>query len=70
MPHSQGFLSTVLQSYAHHWTLVTSPEDWWFTVIRRLAIAIDANSNKEAVRAFYVLHKGKKNIKVNYIYFI
>jgi hypothetical protein len=54
----------VLAAYANHWTLVTGPEDWWFTIIRRLANAIDLHSKKQNVRNFFVSHEGKKELEV------
>ena len=62
--HDKGFFSTVLNAYAHHWTLVTKPDDWWFTILRRIAIAIDENSTKENVRNFFVDHEGRKRLEV------
>jgi hypothetical protein len=55
----------VLAAYANHWTLVTGPEDWWFTIIRRLAMAIDMHAKKRNVRNFFVSHEGKKELTVS-----
>jgi len=60
-----GFFSTVLESYNNHWTLRTSPEDWWYSVIYKIALAIDQNSTNESVRKFFVSHEGKKTLTVN-----
>lgn len=38
-PGDCGLFSTILTAYNHHWTLRTSPDDWWFCVIRRVARA-------------------------------
>merc|ERR1712212_8266 len=59
-----GFLSTVINSYIHHYNLRTSPEDWWYTIIQRVAVAIDENSKKDKVRKFFVPHEGKKELSV------
>jgi len=59
-----GFFSAVLESYNNHWTLRTSPEDWWYSIIHRVALAIDKHSTNEAVRNFFVSHEGKKELTV------
>ena len=43
---------------------MTRPEDWWFEIIRKVALAIDNNSKKESVRKFFVSHEGKKELNV------
>jgi len=62
--YDKGFFNTILSAYAHHWDLRTSPDDWWYTIVRRVALAIDNNSNKESVRDFFVDHEGKKELRV------
>ena len=59
-----GLFSTIITAYNNHWTLRTSPDDWWFCVIKRIACAIDQNANKESVRKMFVDHEGKKTIEV------
>ena len=59
-----GLFSAVLTAYNNHWKLRTSPDDWWFSVIRRVACEIDKNTTKEAVRKMFVEHEGKKAIEV------
>lgn len=60
-----GMFTSVLTAYNNHWNLRTSPEDWWFCVTRRVAIAVDKNSKKDAVRKMFVDHDGKKTLQVN-----
>jgi len=59
-----GFFSTILESYNNHWALRTSPEDWWYSIIYKIAIAIDQHSTNEKVRKFFVSHEGKKKLTV------
>jgi hypothetical protein len=59
-----GFFETVLMAYNEHYNLRTSPEDWWYCVIRRVALAIDNNSSKDSVRKMFVEHQGKKTLTV------
>ena len=59
-----GLFAAVLTAYDNHWKLRTSPDDWWFCVIKRVASAIDKNAKKESVREMFVDHKGKKTIEV------
>lgn len=63
-PGDCGLFSTILTAYNHHWTLRTSPDDWWFCVIRRVARAIEKNAKKDSVRRVFVDHEGKKEIEV------
>jgi len=62
--YDKGFFNTVLSAYAHHWGLRTSPDDWWFTIVRRVALAIDSNSEKDSIKDFFVDHEGKKELRV------
>ena len=59
-----GLFSAVMTAYNNHWKLRTSPDDWWFCVIKRVACAIDKNAKKESVRKMFVDHEGKKTIEV------
>ena len=56
--------AAVVTAYNHHYILRTSPDDWWFCVIKRVACAIDDNSQKQSVRKIFVNHEGKKTIGV------
>ena len=58
-----GMFAAVFTAYSHHHRLRTSPDDWWFCVIKRVACAIDQNSSKASVRNMFVDHKGKKQSK-------
>ena len=60
-----SLLQSVLTAYNNHWNLRTSPEDWWFCVIRRVTVAIDKNSTKTSVRKFFVNHDRKTTLEVN-----
>ena len=62
--HDGGLLSSVLDAYNGHFNLRTGPEDWWYTIIQTVAVAIDANANKKEVRNFFVQHEGKKKLTV------
>ena len=59
-----GLFAAVLTAYNNHWKLRTSPDDWWFCVIKRVSCAVDKNANKESVRKMFVDHEGKKTIEV------
>ena len=59
-----GMFAAVFTAYSHHYRLRTSPDDWWFCVIKRVACAIDQNSSKASVRNLFVDHEGKKTIEV------
>jgi hypothetical protein len=59
-----GIFSAVLAAYDNHWKLRTSPDDWWFCVVKKVSFAIDENAEKKAVRDLFVEHEGKKSICV------
>ena len=61
---NNGIFSAALHAYNKHWKLRTSPDDWWFCVIKRVSLAIDANGNKDAVRKLFVNHEGQKTLSV------
>ena len=58
-------MSTVYEAYNRHYNLRTGPEDWWYTIIQTVALAIDNNSKNKQVRKFFVQHEGKKELAVN-----
>ena len=60
-----GFFTAIYECYNNHWALRTIPDDWWYTIIRTVAIAIDKNSKQEKVRKFFVSHEGKKRLTVD-----
>ena len=59
-----GMFAAIFTAYSYHYKLRTSPDDWWFCVIKQVACAIDENSQKESVRKVFVEHEGKKDITV------
>ena len=59
-----GMFAGVYTAYSHHYKLRTSPDDWWFCVIKRAACAIDENSHKDSVRRMFVDHEAKKTIDI------
>lgn len=59
-----GIFSAVLTAYNNHWKLRTSPDDWWFCVVKKVSLAIDKNAEKKAVRNLFVEHEGKKTLTV------
>jgi len=60
-----GFFTAINECYNRHWGLRTVPDDWWYTIIRTVAIAIDNNSKKNEVREYFVNHDGKKRLTVD-----
>ena len=61
IPADCGIIAAVYTAYSHHYRLRTSPDDWWFCVIKRVACAINNNSEKESVREMFVSHAGKNH---------
>lgn len=62
--YDKGFFSTIFRAYAFHWSLKTQPDDWWFTILRNIAINVDKNSKDPKIRKFFVSHEGKKQLVV------
>jgi len=62
--YDKGFFSTILRAYGLHWSLRTQPDDWWFTILRTIAIAVDKHSDNPRIRRFFVSHQGKKTLTV------
>jgi len=60
-----GFFTAIYECYNRHWGLRTVPDDWWYTIIRTVALAIDNNSKKNKVREYFVNHEGKKRLTVD-----
>ena len=60
-----GFFSTIMECYNNHWALRTVPDDWWCTVIRTVAIAINDNSKNENVSKLFLDHVGKERLSVD-----
>ena len=44
-----GFFTAFYDCYNHHWGLRTIPDDWWYTIVRTVAIAIDKHSKEDEV---------------------
>ena len=59
-----GFFSTVIECYNNHWILDMRPEDWFYTFVQTLSVAIDKQARTEEVRNFFVTHEGKKTLSV------
>ena len=60
-----GFFTAIYECYNNHWGLRTIPDDWWYTIIRTVAIAIDKHSKEDEVRKYFVNHEGKKRLTVD-----
>ena len=60
-----GFFNAIYESYNNHWALKTIPDDWWYTIIRVIAVAIHEKSKHKSVKKFFVSHDGKKCLNVN-----
>ena len=59
-----GFFNAILESYNNHWGLTTIPDDWWYTITKTIAVAIDKNSRNEKVKKFIVNHEEKRRLTV------
>ncbi|CAB4009585.1 Hypothetical predicted protein [Paramuricea clavata] len=60
-----GIFSAVLAAYNNHWKLRTSPDDWWFCVVKKVSLAIDEKAEMKEIRDLFVEHGGKKKLCVD-----
>merc|ERR1740122_192728 len=63
--HDAGLLSTIYEAYGNHYNLRTGPEDWWYTIIQTVALAIDENSKKSKSQRFLCSTRWQKRIGSN-----
>jgi len=61
-----GLFASVLQAYKNHWVLRTSPDDWFFPVIRRIAQVVDENALHPEVEAYLGRGRPKSELRVNF----
>lgn len=61
-----GLFASVLQAYKNHWVLRTSPDDWFFPVIRRIAQVVDTNALHPEVMKYLGRGQPKMGLKVNF----
>jgi len=61
-----GLFASVLQAYKNHWVLRTSPDDWFFPVIRRIAQEVDENALHPEVEAYLGRGRPKSELRVNF----
>jgi hypothetical protein len=59
-----GFFESVLLAYTNHWNLRTSPDDWWFCVIKTISHHIDLYCDIPNVRKMFVNFEGKQDLMV------
>ena len=60
--NTNNFVSAVHTAYANHYPLVLTPDAVWMCIAQGLAYHV--NENAEALRKFFVKHKGKKELEV------
>ena len=56
-----GFFSAVLACYNNHWTLRTSPDDWWNVIVRNVAQAMTMAKRTKS-ETFSLIIKAKKKL--------
>jgi hypothetical protein len=61
-----GLFASVLQAYKNHWVLRTSPDDWFFPVIRRIAQVVDDNALHPEVQRYLGRGQPVLGLKVNF----
>ncbi|KAJ6529636.1 hypothetical protein B0H19DRAFT_1274032 [Mycena capillaripes] len=62
LPNDNGFVRTVIRAYNDHHALVIRPDDVWLAILSQFNFFVNANA--ELLRASFVAHEGKKNLKI------
>jgi hypothetical protein len=57
-----GFVSSTIEAYNHHHNLILRPDDLWMAILTQMSLYINARGEK--LRAMFVNHQGKKELKV------
>jgi len=60
--HPHGFISAITAAFASHYPLALRPQHFWLMVCQGVATHVDLHA--EAVRASWVEHEGKRELKV------
>ncbi|KAJ6513728.1 hypothetical protein C8R47DRAFT_618166 [Mycena vitilis] len=61
-PRPNGFVDTIISAYNQHHALVLRPDDIWIAILTQFNFFVNANA--ELLRANFVAHEGKKELKV------
>ncbi|RAK82051.1 DUF4419 domain-containing protein [Aspergillus fijiensis CBS 313.89] len=59
---SNGFVDALFYAYCHHHDFTVRPEDIWFAILSQVSFYINANAEK--LRAHFVAHDGRKELRV------
>ncbi|KAJ7510575.1 hypothetical protein B0H11DRAFT_2401908 [Mycena galericulata] len=62
VPHDNGLFKTVISAYNEHHALVIRPDDVWLAILSQFNFFVNANA--ELLRASFVVHEGKRELKV------
>jgi hypothetical protein len=62
IPTKNGFVDTVITAYNEHHALVIRPDDVWLAILSQFNLFV--NGNAELLRANFVAHEGKKELRV------
>ncbi|KAJ7464169.1 hypothetical protein FB451DRAFT_1094666 [Mycena latifolia] len=62
IPTRNGLVDTVILAYNKHHALVLRPDDVWLAILAQFNFYVNANS--ELLRASFVAHEGKRELKV------
>ncbi|KAF8199358.1 hypothetical protein K438DRAFT_1823464 [Mycena galopus ATCC 62051] len=62
VPNTNGFVNTVVTAWSRHHALVIRPDDVWLAIIAQFSFYVNANA--ELLRANFVSHEGKKELKI------
>ncbi|KAJ7644700.1 hypothetical protein FB45DRAFT_784692 [Roridomyces roridus] len=61
-PTPNGFVTTIISAYNTHHNLVIRPDDVWINILTQFNFYVNANA--ELLRANFVAHDGKKELRI------
>ncbi|KAJ7510714.1 hypothetical protein B0H11DRAFT_1032071 [Mycena galericulata] len=62
IPTPNGFVNTLISAYNKHHNLIVRPDDVWIAILAQFNFYVNAHA--ELLRANFVAHEGKKELKV------
>ncbi|KAJ7644741.1 hypothetical protein FB45DRAFT_898571 [Roridomyces roridus] len=62
IPTPNGFVDTIMSAYNKHHNLVIRPDDVWIDILTQFNFYVNANA--ELLRANFVAHDGKKELRI------
>ena len=63
-----GFFTAILACYNNHWTLRTTPDDWWNVVVQNVSQVVNEKADLPNVRDFLSVIKERFSLKLLFLH--